>query len=151
MSFSQITVAEVTKNKPWTDTLGIKMKTNFDALNDRSLGIGNEKNKMPYDDGLELPPIRKLTVVTGALTLGAHDIIIGDTSGGAFTITLPAAGVAGKNYTVWRKGANDLTVDTTGADTVEGIASVILGADAEVSVYCDDGGTNWERISTNLV
>ena len=156
MAFSQITSAEVAKNKPHTDTLGIKFKNNFDAHEDRLNAASGSKNSIPlaavdFASAIAGSHINlRVTIVTGATTFGDHIIIIGDTSGGIFTLTLPDAGTnIGVLYGAVRKGASNLTIDTTGADTVEGGATVIL-VDDEMSWWFSDGVSDWIRAMSNI-
>lgn len=83
----------------------------------------------------------------------ADDVIKGDTSGGAFSITLPAAATAtGKIYTFIRTGAggNALTIDGDGVETIDGNATDAR-MDAEydsLTIYCD--GSEWFIIAEKI-
>jgi len=91
---------------------------------------------------------------TGAYTATLNDDIIqGDTNGGAFSITLPAAATAtGKVYTFIRTGAgvNALTIDGNGAETIDGAATNNT-MDAQydsLTIICD--GTEWFIIARKI-
>lgn len=73
---------------------------------------------------------------------GSDDTIIGDTSGGSFTITLPTAVGVTKVFTVKRSGANELTVDTTSSQTIDGSLTIILAED-NTSLNFESDGANW--------
>jgi hypothetical protein len=104
-------------------------------------------------------PFRKV-VIAGPLATGvirvtaAYSVIeidstvLADAVGGAFSVTLPTAvGVKGRIYTVKRlnAGANNVTVATTGGQTIDGAATAVLAAQYDrVTVQSD--GANWMRI-----
>lgn len=77
-------------------------------------------------------------------TIGATAcFVLGDTSGGAITLTLPtAASVGNKFFKIKRSGSSDLTIDTTSSQTIDGDLSVVLGVNnIEIDVFSD--GSNW--------
>lgn len=90
------------------------------------------------------------TSVSGAYTATvSDDILLADTSGGALTITLaPAADAEGRTLTVQKTSTSDfnkLTVDGSGAETINGDASIYLfGANEAVTIYSN--GTSWTVI-----
>lgn len=69
---------------------------------------------------------------TAAYTLTATDsVIAADATGGAFTLTLPTAvGITGREYKIMRtnSGANAVTIDGNGAETINGAATYSLSA-----------------------
>jgi len=81
---------------------------------------------------------------TANYTLAATDYAVwGDTTGGAFTLTLPTAvGIAGRTYVLKNLGTNTLTVATTGGQTIDGstTAAIVLQY-ASLTVVSD--GSNW--------
>jgi hypothetical protein len=90
--------------------------------------------------------LRIKPTVSAAYTLEAdYDVIPADTTGAAFTITLPKAALH-KGRLVFVKringGANNLTVDGDGAETIDGAANITLTAQWEVKRLTSDG-TNW--------
>jgi len=85
---------------------------------------------------------------TAAYTMRAHDAgktLYGDTSGGAFTVTLaPAADWTGKRCTFVRtgSGANALTLDGDGSETIDGSATY-AALDAQFdTVTLESDGSN---------
>ena len=110
------------------------------------------------DNRLNMVPLEENDLNGGLLVQHVHsavnyqadidDYIVGvDTTGGARTITLPTAGVeSGRVYMIADEGGNAaiaaITVDTEGAETVNGGASITLAvAYGNVLVWSD--GTNW--------
>lgn len=80
--------------------------------------------------------------VTGNLVI-TDDVVLGDTSGGNITLTLYAAGTQSGGQVVIKKinAANSITVDTTGAETIDGNPShLLVGLDS--FTYVNDG-SNW--------
>lgn len=77
--------------------------------------------------------------------------VTGNTTGGAFTITLPTAGGRiGKTFTIKRISAtaNNLTVGTTGGETIDGAATFVLTAQWKYVTVQSDGG-NWLVVANN--
>lgn len=76
--------------------------------------------------------IAKLKIVskTANYTIGADDdVILCDSSGGTFTLTLPAiSGIAGRVITVKKtdSSAVEVVVDANGSETIDGAADVRL-------------------------
>ena len=97
MAFVQILAGEVDANSPITDTLGEKIRNNFDALDQRTLGTSPEQNKIPFDDAIVFPRVRGTTIVSTTHNLGADDIVLVNTSGGNVTVNFPSAGTIGKD------------------------------------------------------
>lgn len=107
-------------------------------------------------DGLLTPALQgaKLSNVakTANYTMTATDYVVRcDASGGAFTITLPAAATAGAGtiYKIIRTditgSTNLLTVDANGSETIDGMLTWKLHQ-AEFLVIMSDG-TNWVSIA----
>jgi hypothetical protein len=73
------------------------------------------------------------------------DVVIADTTAAAFTITLPKAALH-KGRLVFVKringGANVLTVDGNGSETIDGAANVTLTLQWEAKRLTSDG-SNW--------
>lgn len=90
----------------------------------------------------EDPAIRTVTAAYSATELDST--ILADASGGAFTVTLPpAAGCPGKELVVKRISAsNTVTIDGSGAETIEGSATVSLSAQWAFRRLQSDGA-NW--------
>jgi hypothetical protein len=82
---------------------------------------------------------------TSAYTIVPGDsLVLADATGGAFNVTLPsAAGVTGQAFTVKRtSAANNVTVATTGGQTIDGAATYVLAAIQQTVTVISDG-TNW--------
>lgn len=92
---------------------------------------------------------RNIVAKTSAYTMQVTDKLVkADGTSGAFTVTLPpAAAVAGTEFTVKRmnSGANAITVDTAGAETFDGAASIALAAQYDRATVMSDG-TNYVRV-----
>lgn len=89
---------------------------------------------------------------TSAYTLtGSDSVVSGDTTGGAFSLTLPSsAGIAGRMYTIKRvnAGANNLTVATTSSQTIDGAATYVLSAQWKYVKVISDSA-NWLIVANN--
>jgi hypothetical protein len=88
---------------------------------------------------------------SGAYTTTINDRIIGvDTSGGPITITLGSASVeAGKCILIkditGNAAANNITVATEGAETIDGAGTLVINTAYEaIGVFSD--GTNWFQV-----
>lgn len=92
--------------------------------------------------GLKLPT----TTVTGTYTATVSDhTILCDTSGGGFTVTLPAASSAAGLVLVIKKtssDANTLTIDGSGAETIDGSATQTTAVQY-ASFTIQSNGTAW--------
>lgn len=96
--------------------------------------------------------LANLNVVSKTTTYTAttsDDVILVDTSGGAWTLTLYAAsGNSGKVLRVVKttSDTNALTIDGNASETINGFANIKLNYQFdEVTIVCD--GTNWNIIS----
>lgn len=96
-----------------------------------------------------------VTTKTANYTLtGADSVVIGDVSGGAFTLTLPTAvGITGKVFTIKYGGGvgqNQLIIATTSAQTIDGISNIYMTSFGDVTRLMSDG-SNWVEISASRV
>lgn len=86
---------------------------------------------------------------TGAYTATSSDhVILCDASGGAFTVTLPAAsGVTGIIYHIKKMDSSGsaVTIDGNGAETIDGATTIDLTLQYE-SVTIVSDGTSWHII-----
>lgn len=87
------------------------------------------------------------TTVTANYTAGPSEGVIADTTGGAFTVTMPASPIAGTQVVIsdggGAFGANNLTVGRNGS-TIVGLAEdLVLDIDS-VSVQFVYDGTTWQ-------
>jgi hypothetical protein len=88
-------------------------------------------------------------VNTASDTIGADDTttVVDYTTTGACILTLPAAsGVSGHVYTIIDRGrnagANNITIETAGVETIMGESNMVLNADGQAIALLSDG-TNW--------
>ncbi len=87
---------------------------------------------------------------TGAYTLTDDDNVLrADASGGAFTLTLPAAsGRTGKIYNIIRTdvafSTNALTIDANASELINGNLTYVLWTGESITIECT--GTAWECI-----
>ena len=105
------------------------------------------------------PPLRRVreafTAVTGAAyTAKAGDQIIGVNRAGTVTITLPTAQLrSGRIYTIKDESgaasANNITIATEGAETIDGSATDTISEDYGAKAYYSDG-TNWFTVQLLL-
>ena len=97
-----------------------------------------------------------LTVVTKTTTytlLSTDDLVLSDASGGAFTLTLPAAASnSGKVYYIKKidAGLTDaVTVDGNASETIDGATTTTLNTENEQLTIVSDG-TNWEILEHRI-
>ena len=85
---------------------------------------------------------RTVVVTSGSATMGssaATDYVY--FVAGAHTMSLPAASGNTNRYTVKNNHSAAITVDTAGAETIEGAASISINPESSVDIVSDD--TNW--------
>lgn len=92
------------------------------------------------------PTIRSVAAAYTVLATDEHPIVIADATTATFAVTLPAAS-AGSLVTVKKvdASANAVTVETPGAETIDGAANASLATQYEV-VRLVSNGTNWFKI-----
>lgn len=88
----------------------------------------------------------ELKAVTSAYTVeDGYDLFTADSTGAAFTITLPPA-PKHKGRAVYVKrlnaGANNVTIDGSGSETIDGAANTVLTTQWESRTLFSDG-SNW--------
>lgn len=86
---------------------------------------------------------------TANYTITTSDsVVLCDASGGAFTITLPAAsGLTGRRFDVKKTDSSALavTIDGNASETIDGSTTIALTTQYEsVTLLCD--GSNWRII-----
>jgi len=103
---------------------------------------GSSWNQIP-EGSLGSKNLRTETTTYTALT--TDDVILANASGGAFTITLPAAsGNSGKLYRIKKidSSTNGVTIDGNSSETIDGSTTVVLYNQNDViEIVCD--GSNW--------
>lgn len=81
--------------------------------------------------------------------VAADEMILADASGGAFTLTLPAAAShSGRRYVIKKIDSNltnGVTIDGNGAETIDGATTKVLRTLNEAIVIVSDG-TNWRVV-----
>lgn len=134
--------------------------------------VGGTDQKAQGDDHLRLikavlqatfPNASKAFYFPQILTkTGAYSVVVGDGSAliladatsGAFAVSLPVVATltAGWQVTVIKtdSGSNAVTVDTPGAETINGAASRSLALQYQAETYVFDG-TNWKVSSTAVL
>lgn len=96
--------------------------------------------------------LSKRYIVTKTTTYTAtilDDVILCDTSGGAWTLTLPAAAsLTGKELFIKKttSDANLLTIDGNGSETIDGLTTQVLASQYSFYKIFSDG-TNWQVIN----
>lgn len=99
-----------------------------------------------FRDGMDVQTVSTTTTYTA----GDDAAILVDSSGGAVTVNLPQAGaVPGRVYYVKKttSDANTVTIDPSGAETIEGSATLIFGTSGRDSRAIVSDGTQWWVIS----
>lgn len=89
-------------------------------------------------------------VKTSNYTASNRDQIIADTSGGSFTITLPASPIAGTSVTLYDNaswGTNNLTIARNGS-TIEGVADDFVLDVSSIKVEFIYNGSTWQVYSS---
>ena len=111
--------------------------------------VGNLTLTNPTISGGVFTPT--LVTKTSAYTAAATDYtILGNASGGSFSITLPTAvGVIGKIYAIKKidSSANTVTIATTSAQTIDGAASKVLSIQYDGAQVQSDN-VNWFIVGT---
>jgi hypothetical protein len=119
-----------------------------DAANNR-VGIGT--NAPTSSLNIVGSVANALTTKTANYTATESDhTILCNTTGGGFTITLPAAsGCSGRIYvikkTISNSGANNVTIDGNASETIDNSATISLQCRSSVTIQSD--GSNWWILS----
>lgn len=87
----------------------------------------------------------RIVAATANVTALRGDLIVADASGGAFTVTLPTAAVAGSVTVVVTAGPS-VTVARAGSDTIDGATSLVVVAGQSAKLV-SNGGTAWVSAS----
>lgn len=89
-----------------------------------------------------------ISAKTGAYTVVAGDLgTIINCTANSFTVTLTAAATLGAGFNCWvwntsNTATDVITVDPNGAETIDGMATLILRRGEGMQIVCD--GTNWQ-------
>jgi hypothetical protein len=93
------------------------------------------------------------SVTTTYSMLDTDHNLLADSSGGAFTITLPAASAAEPRIFRIKRiniGGGNVTIAAAGADTIDGGASVLLTAQWHLVELVSDRVSSWYLLHTGL-
>lgn len=87
------------------------------------------------------------TAQSSAHTAAANEVVLCDTSGGAFTVTLPAAASNTDEIIIVKlvTAGSDLTIDGNGAETIDGSTTITLDTAGQSRTLVSDG-SNWHII-----
>lgn len=98
---------------------------------------------MSYNQPTTYPTVSKTTTYTALLS---DYLIKGDTTGGAFTITLfTAVGNGGRELVIKNLGTSNLTIDGAGTETLDGaLTKVLTNKYASINILSD--GANWNIV-----
>ena len=123
--------------------LTAKIKTNWAAL---SL-VSDGTNWISESSGGGGVSYEVSGVKTAAYTpVAPGEVVRCDTSGGAFTVSLPATHISGDSYIIkdvaGTADTNNITVDPADADTIDGLSSYTIDGEREALQVISDG-TNW--------
>ena len=93
-------------------------------------------------------PMYEIYSISANTTIDDTDaLVICDTSGGAFTVTLPGIGAQSRKITVTNTGTLTLTVDGSGAQTINGNLTLsILYQNSTAQLMSIAGGTDWRIV-----
>jgi hypothetical protein len=136
-----------------TNTGTLTLPTSTDTLVGRAT-TDTLTNKTLTSPTVNTPAINgqkiALTSKTANYTLTtSDDTALGDSSGGAFTFTLPTAvGASGKVYVVKKTDTSftAITINTTSSQTIDGATSTTLNTQYETVRVISDGA-NWNLLS----
>ena len=107
----------------------------------------NERFRRLYRAFNFLEVVSKTSAYTASVT---DDVILGDATSGAFSVTLPTAvGVRGRRYTIKKtdSSGNAVTIDGAGSETIDGAATVALGTQYAFRTIVSNG-SSWSVISS---
>jgi hypothetical protein len=121
-------------------------KVDNDNTQTRLLVQNSTTKEIEYRDVSSLPGgsgiSRTVISTSGSITLGnaaSTDYVYFVT--GAHTLSMPAAAGNTNRYTIKNNHSANITIDTSGAENIEGSASISIAPEEAVDVISD--GTNW--------
>lgn len=133
-----------------------------------AITLGTSVNGIAYGDGTALNAVTigsGLTFAGGTLSASgggggsaitisnktsAYTVVSGDAgtvincTTGTFTISLTAAASLGSGFdcTIWNSGTGAITIDPNAAETIDGVATIVLRQGEGTQIVCN--GTNWQ-------
>lgn len=130
-------------------TAPVSGTNNIQVISGTTLSIG-----VPSDGSVSRVKLAQGAIAAGTISAvktttysatASDDVVRVDSSGGAFTVSLPAAaGVPGKRLTFIKTNTTDnkVTIDPNSSETINGLATIGINAQYErVVLFCD--GSNW--------
>jgi|GEM_PF-1169751 len=158
----------VTDNTDWEAGIGTVTSGSPDTLaRDTVLASSNGGAKVNWGSGTKdvfsmFPGeaigslMKDVESVAGATTVeaGANGtLFLGDATSAAFTITLPAGADVLTGFTIYVKktdaSANAVTIDGAGAETIDGVATLVLSEEDKIEAVTWNG-TEWSRLTPTL-
>lgn len=125
---------------------------NYTLDGDQTIGAGQDNYVLTYDNGTGLISLEASTGgsgITRTVVVTSGSATMGSTAStdymyfvaGAHTMSLPAASGNTNRYTVKNNHSANITIDTAGAENIEGAASISIAPEESVDIMSD--GTNW--------
>lgn len=96
--------------------------------------------------GLDTSP--RVITTTAAVTARRGDLIVADSTGGTFAVTLPSASIVGTVDVASVAGVG-VTVARSGTDTINGATSLSVPTGSSVRLV-SDGATSWRTVSLGI-
>lgn len=145
---------EPTTPGDWTSPPPVEVRQALDALRARRyehhIVFFADAVGTAYDENGVMGAASAVTTITVDTTLTtAHNIVLVDASTGAVTLTLPAAAVyAGPGYTIKKidASANAVTIDGSGAETIDETTTRILTMQYDAVEVMSDGTEWWLHV-----
>jgi len=130
------------------DLSDVDTTTTSPSTNDVLTWTGTEWEPVAPGDAFEAVTTKSST----SSLLVTDEVVLCDTSGGAFTLNLPTAvGISGKKYRI-KKITTDfdaVTIDPDGSETIDGETTTTINTDGETIVLISDG-SNWQILERNI-
>lgn len=170
LTASKPVFTDASKNLTSTGTLGVDQGgTGQTSYTDGQLLIGNSTGNTLTKAALTAGSGISITNGSGAITIastgsgasaitisnktGAYTVVAGDLgtiincTSGTFTVSLTAAATLGSGFNCWvwnnsTTTTHAITIDPSGAETIDGVATLILRRGEGVEIVCD--GANWQ-------
>lgn len=138
-------------NKIFSDlfrTLQDVLKNIYDDLKSNGVVKYNFNSEVQLLAGLKM---NRTAVTTSPYTVLLSDHLLGVDTSGARTLNLPAVADAGagKEYIIKDEtgtaGANNITIDGSGAETIDGAATLVINTNyGKARIYCT--GSAWRTL-----